>query len=56
MYLDKEYQTCFLREVKFLTDLGIKYSFVKTIDNTRIYKYEKTQKLFNALSLFYCEK
>jgi len=56
MYLDKEYQTCFLREVKFLTDLGIRYSFVKTIDGSRVYKYEKTPKLFNALSLFYCDK
>lgn len=56
MYLDKEYQTCFLREVDYLKSLGIRYSFVKTIDGSRVYKYEKTQKLFNALSLFYCDK
>jgi hypothetical protein len=55
MYLDKEYQTCFLKEVEFLTNKGIRYSFVKTIEGSRVYKYTKTPKLFSALSLFYCD-
>lgn len=55
MYLDKEYQTCFLKEVEFLKSQGIGYSFVKIIDGSRVYKYTKTPKLFSALSLFYCD-
>lgn len=40
MILDKEYQTMYLREVDYLASHGVRYTFVKTIDNTRIYKYK----------------
>lgn len=56
MILDKEYQTMYLREVSYLASHGIRYTFVKTIDGTRIYKYKKTPQLFKLLELFYTEK
>lgn len=56
MILDKEYQTMYLREVDYLASHGVRYTFVKTIDNTRIYKYKKTPQLFKLLCLFYTEK
>lgn len=51
---DKEYSTQFIEEVKFLKSCGIKYEFVKVVDNITIYKYKKTSMLFKALELFYC--
>lgn len=53
MKLDKEYGTCYLREVNYLKSKGIKWSFVKTEDNTRIYKFTKTKELFLALAEYY---
>ena len=52
---DSEYMTEFLREVKFLTEKGIKYSFVKKTRDYGIsqYKYKKTPALFAALVEFY---
>lgn len=50
---DCEYSTQYVKEMKFLEMVGIKYSFVKEIDGITTYKYIKTPKLFNALSVFY---
>lgn len=50
---DKEYQTQFVDEMKYLKSLGINYCFVKKINNVDTYKYKKTPKLFNALAFFY---
>jgi hypothetical protein len=54
MKFDKEYQTQFLQEVSYLSQLGIRYVFVKTdSQGIRIYKYTKDEKLFEALMNFY---
>ena len=52
---DSEYMTEFLREVRFLTERGIKYTFVKKTQDYGIsqYKYKKTPALFAALVEFY---
>ena len=50
---DKEYQTQYLAEVNFLTEKGIRYSFVKKVNGFITYKYEKTRILFKALLEFY---
>lgn len=50
---DKEYNTSWLEEVKFLKDHGIRYSFVKEHDGISTYKYTKTLELFQTLALFY---
>lgn len=52
---DSEYMTEFLREVKFLSEKGIKYSFVKKTRDYGIsqYKYKKSPALFAALVEFY---
>ena len=52
---DSEYMTEFLREVKFLTEKGIQYTFVKKTRDYGIsqYKYKKTPALFAALVEFY---
>ena len=52
---DSEYMTEFLREVRFLTEKGIKYTFVRKTQDYGIsqYKYKKTPALFAALVEFY---
>lgn len=52
---DKEYATMWKREMLFLREKGIRYTFVKKTQNFRIpvYKYEKTPELFEALQEFY---
>lgn len=52
---DSEYMTEFLREVRFLTEKGIKYTFVKKTRDYGVsqYKYRKTPALFAALIEFY---
>lgn len=50
---DKEYQSQYLAEVNFLTERGIKYSFVKKVNGLITYKYTKTKELFEALVEFY---
>lgn len=52
---DSEYMTEFLREVRFLTEKGIKYTFVRKTQDYGIsqYKYRKTPALFSALVEFY---
>lgn len=53
---DSEYKTEFLREVRFLTEKGIKYTFVKKTQDYGVsqFKYKKTPALFAALVEFYC--
>ncbi len=53
MKFDKEYSTQYVREMKYLLNKGIKYSFVKQIDGITVYKYTKTPALFKALESFY---
>lgn len=53
---DKEYSTQFKEEVEYLEKLGIRYTFVKNINNISTYKYTKTSELFNALGIFYAQK
>ena len=52
---DSEYKTEFLREVRFLTEKGINYTFVRKTPDYGIsqYKYKKTPALFAALVEFY---
>ena len=52
---DSEYFTEYLREVRFLTEKGIKYTFVKKTPEYGVsqYKYTKTPALFAALVEFY---
>ncbi|HJG96813.1 MAG TPA: hypothetical protein K8V90_06910 [Romboutsia timonensis] len=53
---DKEYSTQYWKEVKFLEENGVKYTFVKTLENgISIFKYKKDSELFRLLSLFYLE-
>ena len=52
---DSEYMTEYLREVRFLNEKGIKYSFVKKTRDYGVsqYKYKKSPALFAALVEFY---
>lgn len=50
---DKEYSTQFVNEMLYLRDVGIYYTFVKTINGLTTYKYTKTKELFKALYDFY---
>lgn len=50
---DKEYSTQYTPEKKYLESLGVKPSFVKVINGVTTYKYTKTSKLFQALTIFY---
>jgi hypothetical protein len=50
---DKEYSTQYKKEVEYLESFGIRYTFVKNIQNISTYKYKKTPELFKALELFY---
>lgn len=50
---DKEYSTQYVPEVEYLKQHGIRYVFVKTINNVSTYKYTKTSELFRLLEVFY---
>lgn len=50
---DKEYSTQYPKEMKFLLDNGILYSFVKSVNDITTYKYAKTPELFRLLEIFY---
>jgi hypothetical protein len=50
---DYEYATQYVKEMKYLETIGIRYDFVKEIDGITTYKYTKTSKLFKALAFFY---
>lgn len=53
---DKEYQTQFSPEKDFLLSVGIKPSFIKTINEVSTYKYTKSPELFHYLEIFYSKK
>lgn len=53
---DNEYSTQKVDEMKWLESQGIRYSFVKKINNVDTYKYTKTADLFKKLAVFYCNK
>ena len=50
---DMEYSTQNKNEVDFLKLCGIEYTFVKKINDIKLYKYTKNKKLFDALGVFY---
>lgn len=50
---DKEYSTQYTPEMKYLSDKGIRYTFVKDVNGVTTYKYTKTPELFKALMTFY---
>ena len=52
-YFDKEYSTTFLREVEFLRENRVEPCYVKKVEDTIIYKFEKTKELFLALANYY---
>ncbi len=52
---DKEYSTQYTPEKEYLWSIGIKPSFVKTINEVTTYKYTKTSMLFEALAIFYAK-
>lgn len=52
---DKEYMTEWYREVQYLKQRGVDYSYVRTTEDYGVsqYKYQKTPKLFKILFEFY---
>ena len=53
MKKDNEYATSTSDEVKELRRCGIRYTCVKNIDGTTVWKYEKSPHLFEVLKNFY---
>lgn len=52
--LDHEYTCNWADEMKFLSGKGIRYEFVKTLENgVVVWKYKKNARLFTALAEFY---
>lgn len=50
---DKEYSCQWPVEQMYLSDNGIKYTFVKNVSGVTTYKYKKSKKLFSTLAKFY---
>ena len=50
---DSEYYTQYVKEMQYLLQNNIKYTFVKDIDGITTYKYKKTPELFRILEIFY---
>ena len=50
---DCEYSTQYVKEMQYLLQNNIKYTFVKDIDGITTYKYKKTPELFRILEIFY---
>ena len=50
---DKEYSTQYLPEVEYLKKCGVRYTFVKVINDVPTYKYTKSPQLFRLLEIFY---
>ena len=50
---DYEYSTQYVKEMKYLESIGIRYVFVKDVNCITTYKYTKNSKLFKALVIFY---
>lgn len=55
---DSEYATQYRKEMLYLKDRGIDYTYVKKVGEYRIptYKYTKTPELFRAVADFYEQK
>ena len=54
MKIDHEYACNWAEEMKYLTSQGIRYVFVKTMnDGLTVWKYKKSSRLFSALAEFY---
>lgn len=51
--IDHEYSRVWIDEFNYLTEHGIRYTFVKIVDGITIWKYKKDPNLFTALSDFY---
>lgn len=51
--IDHEYSCVWADEFNYLKEHDIKYTFVKIIDGTTVWKFKKTSDLFNKLSDFY---
>lgn len=51
--IDKEYASTWWDETKYLIDHGVRYVFVKEENGITIWKFKKTQKLFQTLADFY---
>lgn len=51
--IDKEYSCVWTDELNYLTQHGIKYTFVKTVDGITVWKFKKNFQLFSALADFY---
>ena len=51
--IDHEYSCVWTEEFSYLTQHGIKYTFVKNIDGVTVWKYNKNEKLFLCLANFY---
>ena len=54
--LDNEYRTASSHEVCYLSEYGIKYTFVKKEDGVTVWKYKKTKELGLALAKFWEQK
>ena len=52
---DSEYSTQYVKEMQYLLQNNIKYTFVKEIDGITTYKYKKTPELFRILEIFYTQ-
>lgn len=51
-----EYPCVSVKEKVFLMNKGIRYSFVKIVEGTTIWKFPKSVKLFNALAEYNLNK
>ena len=52
---DSEYSTQYVKEMQYLLQNNIKYTFVKEIYVITTYKYKKTPELFRILEIFYAK-
>lgn len=50
---DKEYSTQWIAEKNWLSEHGIQYEFVKTVNGISTFKYKKNLDLFKTLCSFY---
>ena len=51
--IDPEYNCVWAEENSYLSDHGIKYTFVKTVNGVTVWKYRKNERLFKTLADFY---
>jgi len=51
--VDREYNCVWYEEFDYLIKHGLRYTFVKTINNVTTWKFKKTEQLFLSLADFY---